>query len=271
MRLPIAAAPSALTAIHDQIGRLLAGTLAVVIMLFLKRHYSLAGPEQLTWMLSPTARLIAWITGTNPVWESGVGYADFGRGIVIAPACAGVNFMIMAFGLAVICGLGRLRRVCGLTVWMTLALGGAYLTTLGVNTFRIIVCMALYRADIHAAGLTPEALHRLAGVWIYFGALGLFFKGLQPIIAFFGDRFDPRDHSEGARWPAWLPLAWYLLGSVGVPAMHLFFKPPLPVFGTHCLAVAAAAIGLWGGAIVLKSLLGRKYSRDRLHGKNTDC
>ncbi|MEJ2641087.1 MAG: exosortase K, partial [Desulfosarcinaceae bacterium] len=231
-----------MTTAHERINRLLAGTLAVVVMLLLKRHYSQAGPEQLAWMLAPTAHLIAWITGTAPLWEAGVGYVDFGRGIIIAPACAGVNFMIMAFGLAVFCSLGRLRRLLALTVWMALALSGAYLATLGVNTLRIILSMALYRADIDAAWLTPEALHRVTGVWLYLGALGLSFKGLQPIMTWFGERFDPQGRSRGAVWPPWLPLAWYLCGAVGVPAIHLVVQRPLPAFGEHCLAVVTAAV-----------------------------
>lgn len=260
-----------MTTAHERINRLLAGALAVVIMLLLKRHYSLAGPEQLAWILSPTAHLIAWITGSSPLWEAGVGYVDFGRGIIIAPACAGVNFMIMAFGLAVFCGLGRLRRFSALTFWMALALAGAYLTTLGVNTLRIILSTALYRADISAPWLTPQILHRLTGVWLYLGALGLSFKCLQPIITSFGDRFDPQGRRRGAVWPPWLPLAWYLLGAVGVPAIHLVFQQPLPAFGEHCLAVVAAAVLLWVGGIFLRSLMGRSLIRNWLNGKDTDC
>jgi exosortase K len=271
MRFPITTARSDLAVVHGKINRLLAGALAVVIMLLLKRHYSLAGPQDLGWILSPTAHLIAWITGTDPVWEAGVGYTDFGQGIIIAPACAGVNFMIMAFGLAVFCGLGRLRRFSSMTFWMALALTGAYLTTLIVNTFRIILSVALYRADIYAFWLTPELLHRLVGVWLYLGALGLFFKGLQPIIAFFGDRCDPQGRCKAAVWPAWLPLAWYLLGAVGVPALHLVFQRPQPAFGKHCLAVVAAALILWACGTLLRSLLDRKRNRECSNGKDTDC
>jgi exosortase K len=246
-----------MAAVHGRINRLLAAMVAMVVMLMLKRHYSLAGPEQLSWILLPTARLTAWLTGAHPVWEAGVGYADFNRGIVIAPACAGVNFMIMAFGLAVFCGLGRLRRFTVLTAWMALSLFGAYLLALGANTLRIAVSMVLYQADIYSAWLTPDALHRLTGVWLYLGVLGLFFKGLQPIINAVEDRFDPQYRPHRAIWPAWLPLGWYLLGAVGVPALNLVFQQPLPAFGGHCLTVVAAAVVLWVGAISIKSLLGR--------------
>ena len=256
-------------AVHRRLNRLLAAMLAVVVMLVLKRHYSLAGPDQLTWILYPTARLTAWLTGTNPMWEAGVGYADFGRGIIIVPACAGINFMIMAFGLAVFCALGRLQHLSLLTLWMAAALAGAYLLTLGVNTQRIAVSMALYQADIYGAWLTPERLHRLVGVWIYLSALGLFFKGLQPIINALGDRFDPHCRPGQVIWPAWLPLLWYLTGAVGVPAVNLVFRDPLPAFGGHGLTVVAAAVALWGGTGLVK-LFARYLNRNRLNGKDID-
>ena len=68
----------------------------ILTMFFLKRHYSLATAEELKWILTPIARLIAWLTTADPVWEAGVGYVDFSRGIIVAPACAGINFMIMS-------------------------------------------------------------------------------------------------------------------------------------------------------------------------------
>lgn len=246
-----------MAAVHERIDRLLAGAAALLVMLALKRHYSLAGPEDLRWILAPIARLTAWAGGAQPVWEAGIGYADFGRGIVIAPACAGVNFMIMIFGLAAFCGIGRLRRLAVLLAWLVLSLAAAYLTALGVNTLRIVFSMALYRADIYSAWLTPAALHRVAGVWIYLSALGLFFKGLQPIMNRFAERFDPGRRSLRAIRSPWLPLGWYLLGALGVPAANLIVNAPLPAFGMHCLTVAAAAMVLWGGGLLLKRLITR--------------
>lgn len=259
------------TAVQGRINRLLTGALAVLVMLLLKHHYSQAGPDQLSWILLPTARLIAWLTPANPVWEAGVGYADFGRGIIVAPACAGVNFLIMAFGLAAFCGLGRLRRFLPLAAWMALSLFGAYLTTLFTNTLRIAVSMVLYRAEIVAAGLTAEDLHRLAGVWLYLIALGLFFRGLQPIIFYFADRFDPPGRQHRVRWSPWLPLGWYLMGAVGVPAVNLVFRQPLPAFGRHCLWVVGASVALWGGVRLIAWLLTRYADRSGVDGKDIDC
>lgn len=246
-----------ITAVHERINRLLAAAAAALLMLVLKRHYSLAVAEDLLWILAPTARLTAWVGGVQPVWEAGVGYADFARGIVIAPACAGVNFMIMAFGLATFFGLGRLRRFAGLLAWLVFSFAAAYLAALGVNTLRIVLSTALYRADIYSAWLTPDALHRVAGVWIYLGGLGLFFRGLQPIMSRFANRFDPARRSFDAIRSPWLPLGWYLLGAVGVPTVNRLFKAPPSDFGIHCLMVLAAAMVLWGGGLLAKVLIAR--------------
>jgi exosortase K len=270
MTVAITNAQSHMAVVHWRINRLLTAMLAVVVMLMLKRHYSLAGPDQLAWILSPTAHLTAWLTSATPAWEAGVGYADFGRGIIIVPACAGINFMIMAFGLAVFCALGRLRRLTVLTAWMAAALPVAYVLTLGVNTLRIAVSMALYQADIYSAWLTPGLLHRFVGVWLYLGVLGLFFKGLQPIINALGYRFDPCCRPERVIWPGWLPLLWYLAGAVGVPVVNLVFRPPVPAFGKHGLMVIAAAVVLWGGVGLTKLLLDRQLNRNWLNGNNTD-
>ncbi len=262
--------PAEMAAVHTRLNRLLGGAAALLVMLALKRHYSLAGAEQLLWILAPTARLAAWFGGAQPVWEAGVGYADFGRGIVIAPSCAGVNFLIMAFGLAAVCGLGRLQRFPVLAAWLLLSLAAAYLLALAVNTGRIILSMWLYRANIYSTWLTPGAVHRLAGVWLYLGALGLFFRGLQPIINRFAARIDPLGRSVGAVRRRWLPLGWYLLGAVGVPAANLAFKAPPPAFGAHCLAVAAAAVTLWGGGLLINGFIARYRAGNAPNDHHTD-
>lgn len=243
--------------VHGWMIRLLAAMVTIAMMLGLKVHYSSASAEQLIWMLLPIARLVDWTTGAHPVWEAGVGFTDFDRGIIIAPACAGVNFLIMAFGLAVLCGLGRLRRGSLLIPWLVFAFCGAYLSALGVNTLRIILSMALYQVDIYTVWLSPRSLHRLAGVWLYLGALGLFFRALQPIITYLEDRFESQCRPARANWTPWLPLGWYLCGAVGMPVANLVFKQPANAFGEHCLIVAAASVLLWVGGVGIKALIAR--------------
>ena len=270
MNVAIADTQSDMNTVHWRINRLLAAMLAVVVVLVLKRHYSLAGPDQLTWILSPTARLIAWLTGADPMWEAGVGYADFNRGIIIVPACAGINFMIMAFGLAVFCALGRLQRFTVLFAWMVASLAGAYVLTLGINTLRIAVSMALYQADIYGAWITPERLHRLVGVWIYLGALGLFFKGLQPHNRCPGGSFRPALPGRAGHLAGMAaPFVVSDRGRRGYRRQTWFSGIHLPAFGRHGLTVVAAAVALWGGTGLVK-LFVRYLNGNRLNGKDTD-
>ena len=271
MNLDFTTTPMEMIAIHERLNRLLVGVLAMAAMFLLKRHYSLTTADGLVWILGPTARLTGFFTAANLVWEAGVGYADFGRGIIIAPACAGINFMIMAFGLAVLCGLGRLRHLSRLLAWTLAVMGAAYLMTLAVNTLRIVVSMGLYRADIYTAWLVPATLHRLAGVWLYLGALGLFFKGLQRIINVFDHHGDPPRRRGPGKWPAWLPLVWYLGGALGVPLLHLAVRRPQPAFGEHCLSVAVAAVVFWGGGIWIQRIAGRRAKGTRTYDDHTDC
>lgn len=233
-------------AFHLRVNRMLGAVLAIAVMLVLKGFYSKAAADDLIWILAPTARIVSWLTRANPVWESGVGYADFSRGIIIAPACAGINFMIMTFGLAAFCGLRRIRRLTPLLAFLALCLIGAYGAALGVNALRIVLSMALYRWDIYSLWLTPARVHRLAGTALYLSALGLFFMGLQPIIHAFCRRFDRDDGAAGTRWPFWLPFVWYLLGAVGVPMANLLFRRPLPGFIEHCATVALFVIMAFG-------------------------
>jgi exosortase K len=227
--------------------------LTVLAMLLLKRHYSLATAEQLDWILMPTATLVSWFTSAHLVPEIGVGHVDFARGIIVAPACAGVNFMIMAFGLTAFYGLYHMRRLPGKLVWLPLALTAAYGLTLAVNTARIVLSMSLYDANIYTSWLTAARVHRLAGVSLYFSALWLYFVGLRHVVAiackhFVGFRGDVSMHkTEFWVWGC------YLVVALAMPLAHLAWQELPAAFGEHCATVLIACSAL--GALV--SIMGR--------------
>jgi exosortase K len=266
-----------LTAVNRRINQLIGALLTLLVMLVLKGHYSTATAGQLTWMLAPTARLTAWLTSAHPVWEAGTGYVDFRRGIIIAPACAGINFMIMAFGLAAFSGLLRICRLAPLLSWLILSLAGAYGLALGVNAVRIAISIRLYQAEIHWAWFTVDRVHRLAGIGVYLGALGLFFKFLGPIISCYCNRSDPRNRPASLSLPAWLPLGWYLLGAVGVPTANLLFRNPAADYGEHCVTVILAGLALYTGGRLIRRFGSRSFNaqdgeRFKIpYEQSTDC
>ena len=226
----------------------------ILTMFFLKRHYSLATAEELKWILTPIARLIAWLTTADPVWEAGVGYVDFSRGIIVAPACAGINFMIMSFGLASLYGLNYIRRYTAQAAWLTLALVGAYGLALLVNTMRIGVSMVLYQTDMYGPWLTVERVHRITGVGIYVSVLWLYFLCLQSIIPSYCKSFDHYYNHSGIHPPVWLTVAWYVLGTVGVPLINQAWKQDMAGFSEHCITVGLVALVLGTAFVVMGRL-----------------
>ena len=234
---------------HDAVSylksRLPAGAVTVLAMLVLKYHYSTATADHIDWILAPTARLVALLTSVHPVWEAGVGYVDFSRGIIVAPACAGINFMIMAFGLAAFCGMHWLRRPTHQAVWLLIALGAAYGLALAVNTVRIALSMSLYQADIYSGWITVERVHRLTGVAIYLAVLWAYFLGLRRIAAYASTRVDRRTSQREFHLPNWLPPALYLLGAVGVPLAHRAWQHESPSFYEHCATVILATLAFY--------------------------
>jgi exosortase K len=230
-------------------------------MLLLKYHYSLATAAELDWILAPTARVVAWLTSANPLWESGVGYVDFAKGIIVAPSCAGVNFMIMAFGLAALVGVHHTRGSIGQLAWLTLAFAGAYGLTLTVNSLRIVLSMALYRADIYAGWLTVERVHRLGGVGIYLGTLWLYFLALRPLIQHYCSLVDHGHQQRAGHAPGWVTPGWYLLIAVGVPLANLAWQQRAPSFVEHCATVVLMTLALCTVVLVLVHLFKIPYRR----------
>jgi exosortase/archaeosortase family protein len=101
---------------------------------------------------------------------------------VIAPACAGVNFLILALTVSV---LGFAHRLCSpgrRLGWWLGSLLGAWALTIAVNTLRILAAVELYKYG-SIAGLTPEQAHRLLGTVIYLGALWALFGALDRLTA----------------------------------------------------------------------------------------
>ena len=229
--------------------------LTVLIMLLLKRHYSLATATQLDWILLPTAKLVSWSTSAHLVPETGVGHVDFTKGIIVAPGCAGVNFMVMAFGLTAFYGLRHIRRLPGQLALLPLALAAAYGLTLVVNTTRIALSMSLYDADIYAGWLTVARVHRLAGVGLYFSALWLYFFGLRKLLPICWKHFVRHKRYTSMRTAGWWVWIWYLLVAFAAPLANLAWQNGSPAFGEHCVTVLIACSAFWALITVVNRLL----------------
>ena len=90
----------------------------------LKLHYSRASVEDLTWILGPTARAVGWLRGETLTMVPDAGWAPPDGSYVIAPACTGVNFMILVLTVAVLGFAHRLRSPGRRLSWWLASLAG---------------------------------------------------------------------------------------------------------------------------------------------------
>ena len=158
------------------------GAQLVVLLLcatVVKFYYSTASVNQLRWILAPTTFLVELVSGNQFEFESHAGYLNSGHTFVIAASCAGVNFLITAFLMLSLRNWWRAgSRGKSLNLnWRFIPAAAmfAYLATLVANTVRIATALQTREARFKASWLDPNQLHRLEGIFVYFGFLLLLF------------------------------------------------------------------------------------------------
>lgn len=137
----------------------------------LKYQYSKGNSDSLRWILAPTAYLVEITGDMRFEKERGAGYIDHESGIIIAPSCSGVNFMIIVFCLSAYRGLTKTGKTGQQFMWIIASLAGAYIYTLLVNTFRIHLSIYSIRRDFLQAWFSGETVHLIEGVLVYFISL----------------------------------------------------------------------------------------------------
>ncbi len=229
------------------------GKIAACLLLFsiafgLKYHYSHASSDGLTWVLKPTAMLVMYLDDLAFVYETHTGFISREDGIIIAPSCAGINFMIVALLMAGWSGIFRLKTGWRIPVWIGLTGISVYGLTLVVNAIRIMGAIRLYAADICQGWLTPARIHRLEGIGVYFLALCLFHLATQSMLTIFIRRTsisETKVKSGQRPFIGWTPAAWYFLVLIGIPLIHGTAIHNPDRFLEHSLTVVA------GSALVL--------------------
>jgi exosortase K len=123
--------------------RLVVLVAAALIAWGLKRHYAEARPDDLLWILSPTARLVGVTAGATFVFQPGEGYLSREHLFLIEKSCAGINFMIAAFGMLVFALIHRAGSWLAAAQVLGVSLLASYSAAVVVNTVRIATAMWL--------------------------------------------------------------------------------------------------------------------------------
>jgi exosortase K len=152
---------------------------AILIGWGLKRHYSDARADELSWILTPTAHLVGFVTGAAFAFQPGEGYFARDRLFLIEKSCAGINFMVAAFGMLVFMLFHRIwSATCALRV-LGVSLMASYLAAVAVNTARIAIAMWLAPHPAALPAFNGANVHRLEGIVVYFGSLVLLYELVQ--------------------------------------------------------------------------------------------
>ena len=144
---------------------------AALVIWGMKRHYSEAGADDLWWILSPTSRVVGAVTGTVFVAVPSEGYVAHERLFVIEKSCAGINFLVAAFGMLIVALLHRVRSVAAGWWVVAVSLSAGYLAAIVVNATRITIAMWLADRPQALSVLTSAQIHRVEGIVVYFAGL----------------------------------------------------------------------------------------------------
>jgi exosortase K len=240
--------------------------MVVLLIAFgLKYHYSQARSDDLVWILDPTAGLVEHISGISCEKEVHTGYVNHEHRIIIAPSCAGVNFFIIAFCLVLFSFIHHLPRKRVKLFWLAIGMVSAYVLTILVNALRIISSIYFYNADIYCGWITPQRVHRLEGIVIYFFFLCLYYMIINKGIHHYCRRTAAKrksanrsnlTQSDYLRWACagLIPLFWYGLITLGIPLVNAAYRGRRIRFAEHsgmvisgCLVVIAAIFFLQMG------------------------
>lgn len=184
----------------------------------LKTFYSTSSVNDLKGILAPTTFLVELVTGERFYFESYAGYMNTDRSFLIADSCSGMNFLIAAFLMIAMILIWR----SDLPAWATIPLSFifAYAVTIAANTVRIAVAIKQQRMEEPMIWVNPEQLHRLQGIFIYFGFLLLIFLLLDRTRSY-DTRRNPLRYL--------IPLSIYWVITLGVPILNGAFNSGIDI------------------------------------------
>lgn len=140
----------------------------------LKRFYSTASAEQLGWALGPTTALVERLTSVHFIAERGAGFVSEGRHLVIAPACAGINFLVIAVLSLTFAFVRQFGRPMHKVWFVGACIVASYVAMLAVNAARISLGMA-FEGRVATLGASHGDVHRVLGVATYLTSLWTLF------------------------------------------------------------------------------------------------
>lgn len=218
---------------------------------WLKLYYSQADSDALLWILAPTIGWVRVLSGISFGYLPGIGYVNHDLRFVVAPACAGVQFLIIAILMLTFSFTHRMGNTKRGLVWTLYAAAASYLYTIVVNGIRITLAICLpgllQQAGVVMGQGMQARFHTIIGVTVYFVSLLLWFQGAdrasQKLVVWL--RLKQRINKTMRR--NFSPLFWYLFIVLGVPFLNRAWMDNQRGFAEYAcviLGVCLAVVGI---------------------------
>jgi exosortase K len=242
---------------------------SLVIAYAVKSHYSRATADELSWILAPTAWLTSVVLARDFVRLPDAGYLSEELSILITPACAGVNFLIVSF-LVLALGFGsRFGAIRNKALFLALSLPVAFAMTVVINGARIALSVRFSHLTMRGLGLSFQETHRLLGVATYLGGLVALVVATEAAFGYVWSRHRDdgrRAPSSRVRRTLALSLATYVAVTLFVPLVRGAARSP--EYWDHAALVGGAVIALGGLAFALFAIVTSIHTSRRVRIPN---
>ena len=138
--------------------------IAVGLFLLLKFGYTLADNNDLTFLLVPTDQLVGLVTGSSSTYLSESGYYNEHLNIIIDKSCSGFNFWVLCFLLFTYLTIKYFDKPLQKKLIIPIALIGAYLLTIFVNTSRILASIIVQDQTKNIFQNQQHLIHEAIGI-----------------------------------------------------------------------------------------------------------
>ncbi len=211
------------------------------VVLGLKFFYSRAGNDELAWILAPTAWWVRVLSGIPFENEPGIGYVNHSFRFIIAPSCSGIQFMLITIATLIFSFVHRMKTLKKGFGWIAFSIGFSCLFTIFVNGIRITIAIylpiLLENSGIYRGWLTPDKLHTIIGIVVYFTSLCVVYFAIEAL-------FRKKD-CAGAKSNIGLyvpPLFWYFFIALGIPFLNRAFQSGHEGFGEYALLITGICL-----------------------------
>ena len=149
--------------------------LTIGLCIVLKLYYRESSSDELGFILSPTSYAVSFFSGLEFTYLPAQGYWNEVGQVLIDKSCAGMNFWVIAFSLAVFTSMRFYEGIQQQSLLFLILLIVTFLLTIIANTFRIMIAILMLKLESSVSFLKASWWHTIEGSFVYLSILITFY------------------------------------------------------------------------------------------------